>query len=79
MGLELLLQAEAAAGRAGFRDVVCSVDADNVNAMKMYDRQAYTMTKCAKPLRHSAATSGTRSFRSTNQNAPFGRLSTTCR
>ena len=31
------------------------------------------MTKCAKPLRHLASSS-TKSSRSTNQNAPFGRL-----
>ena len=33
------------------------------------------MTKCVKPLRH-LATSSNKSSRSTNQNAPFGRLST---
>ena len=36
-----------------------------------------TMTKCVKPLRHLAKSS-TKLSRSTNQNAPFGRLSTTC-
>jgi len=35
------------------------------------------MTKCVKPLRHLERIS-TKSSRSTNQNAPFGRLSTTC-
>jgi hypothetical protein len=38
---------------------------------------AHSMTMCVKPLRH-LATSGTKSSRSTNQDAPFGRLSTTC-
>jgi hypothetical protein len=36
-----------------------------------------TMTECVKPLRHLVRLSA-KSFRSTNQNAPFGRLSTTC-
>jgi len=35
------------------------------------------MTKCLKPLRHLVRLSA-KSSRSTNQNAPFGRLSTTC-
>jgi len=35
------------------------------------------MTKCVNPLRHLERLSA-KSSRSTNQNAPFGRLSTTC-
>jgi hypothetical protein len=35
------------------------------------------MTKCVKPLRHLERLSA-KSSCSTNQNAPFGRLSTTC-
>jgi hypothetical protein len=36
-----------------------------------------SMTKCVNPLRHSLRLSA-KSSRSTNQNAPFERLSTTC-
>jgi hypothetical protein len=44
---------------------------------KMYylDRPYIDMTKCVKPLRHLVRLSA-KSSRSTNQNAPFGRLST---
>jgi hypothetical protein len=54
----------------------CS-DAPAAPQRRAVSASVYTMTKCVKPLRHLVRLSA-KSFLWTTQNAPFGRLGTTC-